>query len=104
MAVAERVERELREWRVLGMSRRGSVEAVWPGRSVGLGSFVLFVLMLSGLFGAQQLYPLVAVGSADAVKIFDTHQWWRVMTALSLHADVVHLASNLVAGWDSWFW
>jgi len=27
-----------------------------------------------------------------------THEWWRVLTALTLHADVAHLVGNLVFG------
>lgn len=27
-----------------------------------------------------------------------THEWWRVLTALTLHADVAHLIGNLVFG------
>jgi membrane associated rhomboid family serine protease len=37
------------------------------------------------------------VGSADAEKIANG-QWWRAVTALTLHADVAHLAGNLAIG------
>src|SRR5687768_12596257 len=30
--------------------------------------------------------------------ISSTHEWWRVVTALTLHADVGHLISNLLFG------
>jgi membrane associated rhomboid family serine protease len=39
----------------------------------------------------------VALGNAQAAKIMDG-QWWRLVTALTLHADWVHLASNLAIG------
>jgi rhomboid protease GluP len=61
------------------------------------------------------LYALVMIGVAYAAgrgwlgfdwlesgslngAIPSTHEWWRVVTALTLHADVGHLISNLVFG------
>ena len=37
------------------------------------------------------------LGSADASRILDG-EWWRLVTALTLHSDVVHLLSNLFIG------
>jgi len=37
------------------------------------------------------------IGNADAGKII-SGEWWRVITALFLHADVSHLAGNLCIG------
>jgi membrane associated rhomboid family serine protease len=39
----------------------------------------------------------VAIGNAQAAKILDG-QWWRLVTALTLHADWAHLSSNLAIG------
>jgi membrane associated rhomboid family serine protease len=39
----------------------------------------------------------VAIGNAQAGKILDGH-WWRLVTALTLHADWAHLSSNLAIG------
>lgn len=38
-----------------------------------------------------------ALGSSDGAKIM-AGQWWRLVTALTLHADVGHLVSNLFIG------
>jgi membrane associated rhomboid family serine protease len=38
-----------------------------------------------------------SVGSADADAIL-RGDWWRAVTALTLHADAVHLAGNVIAG------
>jgi rhomboid protease GluP len=39
----------------------------------------------------------IAIGNAHAAKILDG-QWWRLITALTLHADGLHLISNLAIG------
>jgi len=39
----------------------------------------------------------IALGDAEAGKILDG-QWWRLVTALTLHADDLHLVSNLAIG------
>ncbi len=38
-----------------------------------------------------------AIGGADSEKILDG-QWWRTVTALTLHADWLHLSGNLAIG------
>jgi membrane associated rhomboid family serine protease len=39
----------------------------------------------------------IGLGSAQASRILDG-QWWRLVTALTLHADSMHLVSNLAIG------
>ncbi len=39
----------------------------------------------------------IGLGNAHAGKILQG-QWWRLLTALSLHADLIHLFSNLSLG------
>lgn len=39
----------------------------------------------------------VALGNAQAAEILDG-QWWRLVTALTLHADWAHLSGNLAIG------
>ncbi|MEA5115695.1 MAG: rhomboid family intramembrane serine protease [Geobacteraceae bacterium] len=39
----------------------------------------------------------IAIGSADSEKILQG-QWWRLVTALTLHADFLHLLGNLAIG------
>lgn len=48
------------------------------------------------LFGFGQV-DWLAAGSADSSKILNG-QWWRIITALTLHADWLHLSSNLAIG------
>ena len=39
----------------------------------------------------------IGLGNAQAAKILDG-QWWRLVTALTLHVDSLHLVSNLAIG------
>jgi membrane associated rhomboid family serine protease len=65
-----------------------------------LGS-VLYAIVLMGvayaagidLFGADWLAAGALNGTTPS-----THEWWRVITALTLHTDVAHLVGNLVFG------
>jgi membrane associated rhomboid family serine protease len=48
------------------------------------------------LYGAS-MPDWVDLGNAQAAKILDG-QWWRLVTALTLHADWAHLSGNLAIG------
>jgi membrane associated rhomboid family serine protease len=37
-------------------------------------------------------------GAATTTAILKQHQWWRVITALTLHADALHLLGNVAIG------
>ena len=66
----------------------------WPG----VIAFALVLLTIAWMASAQ-LFGLdwYVVGRTDANAIRDG-EWWRVTTALTLHADREHLAGNLVFG------
>lgn len=68
--------------------------------------FVNFISTLSVLVLLATFYNIVqlgsgpewvSAGSANAGKIM-SGEWWRTITALTLHADVLHLISNLLIG------
>ena len=42
--------------------------------------------------------PWFLVGAIDSQKILYDNQWWRLVTALTLHADIVHLVGNCLVG------
>jgi membrane associated rhomboid family serine protease len=66
--------------------------------------WVVFALLLFhplsyqqlSLFGSQNI-DWLALGSADVSQI-RSGQWWRVITALTLHSGPLHLLSNLTFG------
>ncbi len=66
----------------------------WPG----VYGYVVIVLLVDilddrGTFSV----PWFAVGKTHAESILNG-EWWRTVTALTLHADSAHLAANVVVG------
>lgn len=76
---------------------------LFPVRSFaeGLEGALAYCAVLLFLYGAPRRQALSqdwwAAGTAQAGLIVDG-EWWRTVTALGLHVDVGHLASNLVFG------
>lgn len=74
-----------------------------PLRSLaaGLEGALAYCAVLFCLYGAPRRQAFSwdwwAAGAAQAGLIVDG-EWWRTLTALGLHADISHLASNLVFG------
>jgi rhomboid protease GluP len=55
------------------------------------------VLTLIHSLGAYEL-PLIQIrGAMDTEKVL-RHEWWRIFTAVFLHADLAHLAANVTFG------
>ena len=71
-----------------------------PGRQAWQGT-VVYCLLLLLFFGAQrrELWSLgwLDAGAAQA-GLIQAGEWWRTVTALTLHVDHGHLLSNLLAG------
>ncbi len=63
---------------------------------IALGLFHILVQQRINLFGHNPV-DWYALGNAHAGKILDG-QWWRLITALTLHSGGVHLAGNIVVG------
>jgi len=75
-------------------------DAVAPSRPITMvGIYV--VLVLIGLFAITGSRAARSEwfqhGSADATRIM-AGEWWRAVTALTLHADAAHLLGNALAG------
>lgn len=59
----------------------------------------LWVLGMCAVFWLQGIHPeLVADGVSSPQAIFENGEWWRPFTALFLHADRIHLLSNVASG------
>ena len=65
----------------------------------------LWVLCLCAVFWLQGDNPaMVARGLSSTRGLFEDGEWWRPFTALFLHADRLHLLSNVASGvlFGSW--
>lgn len=67
-----------------------------PGAAMGAIGYVLILLLTAycaglGLFGADWL-------SSGALDVGAGREWWRAVTALTLHLDQEHLLGNLLFG------
>ncbi len=80
--------------------RRPAATEVFPEAAVSWISFALYPAVLIAFFSLQQRSGglVTDLGRMDAVEVVSGGQWWRCITALTLHGDLVHLVSNLVSG------
>jgi membrane associated rhomboid family serine protease len=67
--------------------------------SAGWEVYGIWVLALIGCFIWQQEHPsFTGIASSSSTGLIGHGEWWRPFTALFLHADVPHLAGNLLSG------
>lgn len=73
----------------------------FPPLGRGLHGTVLYIALLILVDGLVKWNDsgrkLVEAGSANAGLIWQG-EWWRAITALTLHADIVHLSGNIAFG------
>ena len=70
---------------------------IWRG--VNAAGVYVVLLLLIDVARRRQLFGLDwwRAGYADA-RLIQNGEWWRSLTALCLHADLLHLAGNLLFG------
>ena len=98
--ILERVRDQLArfEGESIGWPPRPLWEGV-PTHETSLLTPLLWALVVTAFFQAQGHWPAVTeLGRMDAPAVFEHGEWWRLATALFLHADPVHLISNAFFG------
>ena len=60
--------------------------------------FVAWLFVLFAILQAELGESWRSSGLLSAERVMQGGQWWRVFTALSLHADVPHVIANISAG------
>jgi rhomboid protease GluP len=82
----------------IGWPPRRTAEAE-PGHESSPITPMLWALVVAEIFYAQGRWPVITErGLMDAHAVFDHGEWWRLATALFLHADTGHLISNALIG------
>ena len=61
---------------------------------------LVWAMVVLAMYAVQSGSPGVweAAGALDSQALFDRGEWWRVATALFLHADLGHVLANAVSG------
>ncbi len=69
-------------------------------RRFELATPMLWAVAVTLVYCAQGRWPnqLEEAGALDTQAVFDRGEWWRLGTALFLHADFGHLISNVLSG------
>lgn len=89
IATIRQYRQENRHWSWQRQVFKGGLVFDWASLS-----WVILLLFFAAL---TQAYGLKAKGILDTTAV--THgQWWRIFTAVWLHADVEHLTTNAVVG------
>ena len=63
---------------------------------IGVGLALIAFAMLTGYWESEPVSRWFQVGAADASRI-RAGEWWRAVTAITLHGDVMHLLGNVAA-------
>lgn len=95
-AVAAEAKAALAAWEAENRPQHGPPPKADYGLSLAGGVAGFGILVLAVRAGFPPAGVLVERGSADAARMLGG-EWWRAATALTLHADVAHVAANAVA-------
>lgn len=82
-----------------GPDEQVSTISEWPRHSPGWWLTGIWMLVLVGMFYWQNQDPsLDNRAASSSVGLMTRGEWWRPFTGLFLHADLGHLAGNLISG------
>jgi membrane associated rhomboid family serine protease len=87
-------EEENRNWPPI--SSYDSYAPVFRAMAPIVVALLVYMYDLSGEWSKESIW--FAQGAGDSVAILSSHQYYRLITALTLHADVVHLLGNCFLG------
>ncbi len=87
----------LRQYQLENRGWQWRQQTPWPGVIFHWGGFVWCALLVGihGLAASHERLRLVGMMDGAAVR---AGEWWRLFTAMTLHADTGHLASNVTTG------
>jgi len=91
----KRYFQENRGWPEKKLPVKNQVSSDSPPTLLTIGGLALFYLVTGPWQGNN---PWFAAGAVDSKAILDQGEWWRLITALTLHADQVHVLGNCVIG------
>ncbi len=102
--ILEAVRRELEACR--RRKRKRSPQRQLSARPVRFFPFAIYGAVLAGFYWIQHFVSpsLMTAGRTDSLLMIEDGQWWRTLTALTLHADLPHLVSNLCGGIGFVYW
>lgn len=89
-------EAENRDWPPVPAADHTSLFLVERPVVIPVLGGLLALYAASGAWQQESLW--FAKGAVDTTSILVQHQWWRVITALTLHADLLHLLGNVTIG------
>lgn len=104
LVAAEDVERSFHQWRLSAEENADwplpppepvPEHAAWLPTAVPMALLALFFLHTGPWTGAS---PWFSRGAVDSTAVIAGREWWRLITALTLHADYSHLVGNLLVG------
>lgn len=71
----------------------------WAKRPAGIPLLMLWIASLALVFRLQSSDPSLADRFASSnIALIEHREWWRLFTALFLHADFAHMMGNIASG------
>ena len=89
----EKYENENREWPLMF-----EATSWYPNAQSTFWTLLILTAVFSISFSENWRGRLIAIGSGDVDSILHDGQWWRLVTALTLHTDPPHLLGNMMMG------